>query len=244
MGATALEFRLRMVINAAIIVLGVWSPWIPAERHLPVLEWLPRKVAGLGLMSFSSAVTTLLVIAGVLAALGAILRVWGTAWLGPTTVTALDMKSGSVMASGPYRYVRNPLYIGLWCMVAAIALLMPRSGAAVAMPLLTIFLLRLTLGEEAYLSARLGEPYRAYLRAVPRFLPRLRNNLPRSDAKPQWVRAFLSELLPVSVFVSLVVFAQTYNPGVMARIILIGWGCSLVARAFLPRDKSDSTASA
>ncbi len=244
MGATALEFRLRMVINAAIIVLGVWAPWVPAEERLYLPEWLPREIARAGWMPFSTAVTALLVLAGVLAALGAILRVWGTAWLGPTTVTALDMKSGSVMASGPYRYVRNPLYIGLWCMVAAIALLMPRSGAAIAMPLLTIFLLRLTLGEEAFLSDRLGEPYRAYLQAVPRFLPRLRNNLPPSQASPQWLRAILSELLPISVFVAIVVFAQTYQPGLMARIILIGWGASLVARAFLPRVQAGSTLSA
>ena len=26
---------------------------------------------------------------------------------------------------GPYRYMRNPLYIGLWCMVIAMAFLMP-----------------------------------------------------------------------------------------------------------------------
>ena len=32
------------------------------------------------------------------------------------------------MADGPYRYVRNPLYIGLWCMVIAMAFLMPASG--------------------------------------------------------------------------------------------------------------------
>jgi protein-S-isoprenylcysteine O-methyltransferase Ste14 len=235
MGATALEFRLRMVINAAIIVLGVWAPWVPAERRLYLLEWLPREAAHLGLMSFARAVTTLLIAAGALAALGAILRVWGAAWLGPSTVTHLDMKAGAVVAAGPYRYLRNPLYAGLWCMVAAIALLMPPSGAAVSMLLLTVFLVRLTLGEEAFLSARLGDPYRAYLQAVPRFFPRLRSHLPQSDARPQWVRAVLSELTPIAVFVAVVVFARTYDAHLMARIILIGLGGSLVVRAFLPR---------
>jgi protein-S-isoprenylcysteine O-methyltransferase Ste14 len=244
MRATALEFRLRMVINAAIIVLGVWAPWVPAERRLYVLEWLPREAARAGLMPFSTAVTAVLVVAGVLAALAAVLRVWGTAWLGPATVIGLDMKAGSVMASGPYRYLRNPLYVGLWCMVVAIALLMQPSGAAVSMVLLTAFLLRLTLGEEAFLAARLGEPYCAYLRAVPRFLPRLRNSLPRSDARPQWVRAVLSELMPIGVLLAVVVFAWTYDAHLMARIILIGLGCTLVARALVPRADSGSTVSA
>ena len=244
MRATALEFRLRMVINAAIIVLGVWAPWVPVEQRLYALEWLSREAARAGLMPFSTAVTALLIVSGVLAALAVTLRVWGTAWLGPATVTGLDMKASSVVASGPYRYLRNPLYMGLWCMVAAIALLMQPSGAAVSMVLLTVFLLRLTLGEEAFLSARLGNPYRAYLRAVPRFLPRLRNNLPRSDARPQWVRAVLSELMPIGVLVAVVVFARTYDAHLMTRIILIGLGCSLVARAFLPRANSGSRAPA
>jgi protein-S-isoprenylcysteine O-methyltransferase Ste14 len=235
MGATALEFRLRMVINAATIVLGVWAPWVPSERRLYLLEWLPREVAHLGLMSFSSAVTALLIVSGGLAALGAILRVWGAAWLGPSTVTHLDMKAAAVVAGGPYRYLRNPLYVGLGCMVASIALFMPPSGAAVSMLLLTFFLVRLTLGEEAFLSARLGDPYRAYLQAVPRFFPRLPSKLPKSDARPQWVRAILSELTPIAVFVAIVVFARTYDAHLMARIILIGLGASLVVRAFLPR---------
>jgi protein-S-isoprenylcysteine O-methyltransferase Ste14 len=233
-----------MVINAAIIVLGVWAPWVSVEKRMYVLEWLPREVARAGWMPFSTAVTALLAVAGALAALAAVLRVWGTAWLGPATVTGLDMKAGSVVANGPYRCLRNPLYVGLWCMVAAIALLMQPSGAAVALTLLTVFLLRLTLGEEAFLSARLGEPYRAYLQAVPRFLPRLRNNLAQSDAKPQWVRALLSELTPFGVFASVVVFARTYDAHLMARTMIIGFGSSLVARAFLPRASSESTASA
>jgi protein-S-isoprenylcysteine O-methyltransferase Ste14 len=244
MGATALEFRLRMVINAAIIVLGVWAPWVAPEQRHSLAEWLPREIAHLGLMPFSKAVTGVMIAAGCLAALGAVLRVWGTAWLGPATVTHLDMKAGSVMVGGPYRYLRNPLYVGLWCMVAAMTLLMPRSGAVVAIALLTIFLVRLTMGEEAFLSARLGDSYRAYLAAVPRFLPRLRNNLARSEASPQWVRAILSELTPVAVFIAVVVFAYNYDNRMMARIILIGLGCSLVARAFLPRTDPGITTSA
>jgi protein-S-isoprenylcysteine O-methyltransferase Ste14 len=241
MGATALEFRLRMVINTAIIVLGVWAPWVPQAERLNVLEWLPREVARLGLMPFSSAVTALLIVSAGLAALGAILRVWGSAWLGPATVTHLDMKAGSVTACGPYRYLRNPLYVGLWCTASTVALLMPWSGALVAMTLFTLFLLRLTLGEEAFLSARLGDPYRAYLQAVPRFLPRLGNKLQPGKANPQWVQAFLSELTPIGVFVAVVVFAYNYDARLMARIMLIGLGSSLIIRAFLPRTEPGVT---
>ena len=219
MRATAIEFRLRMFITTAIIVLGVRAPWIPNDRRVLLMEWLPLELARLHLVPFSAAVPAVLAIAAALAALGAILRVWGTAYLGPATVTHPDMKAPAVVANGPYRYVRNPLYIGLWCMVAAMALIMPPLGASLSLAVLSVFLLRLTLGEEAFLSTSLGDPYRAYLAAVPRFLPRLRNHLPHSTARPQWARALVAELTPISVLVAIVVLFWDYNVDLVGRII-------------------------
>ena len=43
------------------------------------------------------------------------------------------------MAAGPYRYVRNPLYLGGWFMMAAISFLMTPSGALFVMVLLQFF---------------------------------------------------------------------------------------------------------
>jgi hypothetical protein len=103
---------------------------------------------------------------------GGAFRVWGTAYLGTGTVNNAEMKAGVVMADGPYRYVRNPLYIGSWLMVAAISVLMPPSGAPFTMVVLSVFLLRLILGEEAFLATQLGEPYIAYRKAVPRLIPK------------------------------------------------------------------------
>lgn len=244
MGATAVEFRLRMAINAAIIVLGVWAPWLPSEKRVLVLEWLPLELARLRVLPFSSAVPAVLIAAGLMAALGAILRVWGTACLGPATVNSLTMKAGTVIADSPYRFLRNPLYVGLWCMVAAITLLMPPSGAALALVLLAFFLLRLTIGEESFLSARLGEPYRTYLHGTPRFLPRLRSQLPRQPSKPHWTRALLAELTPISVLIAVIALAWDYDAHLMGRIILIGFGLSLITRAFLPRPQDATTKSA
>ena len=58
MGASAIEFRLRMVINAAIIILGFWAPWIDAwhiGRRMSLLEWLALELSRLGLTSFANA---------------------------------------------------------------------------------------------------------------------------------------------------------------------------------------------
>jgi len=232
-----------MVINMVIICLGFWAPWIEAwgiGKRISLLEWSALEISRLGLLHFTVAAPAVIVVAALIAAIAAILRVWGAAWLGPTTVQHGQMQAGIVMADGPYRYVRNPLYLGVWCMVAALAFIMPLSGALFTMVMLTVFLLRLILGEEAFLTAKIGEPYLNYLHAVPRLIPRLRSNLPPTGRKPRWLLAVLSEITPIGVFVTLAFFSWSYNNGLILRAILVSFGISLVVRAFVPKIKQES----
>ena len=238
MRATAVEFRLRMAINAAIIILGFWAPWIETwgiGRRISLIEWLALQISRLSLASFSLATSALIAVAMLFAAAAVTFRVWGTAYLGSSTVNSIHMIAGNMLADGPYRYVRNPLSVGLWCMVVAMAFLMPASGAVFGMALISVFLFRLTLGEEAFLAAQLGETYKAYLRAVPRFIPQLRGAPASSGAKAHWLRAMLAELTPIGVLVAVVVFSRSYHLALAGRIILVFFGASLIVRAFLPR---------
>jgi hypothetical protein len=102
------------------------------------------------------------------------------------------------------------------------------------MILITLFILRLTLGEEAFLSARIGDSYKAYLQAVPRFFPRLRGGPSPSGAKPQWIRACGAELIPIGTLAGIIVYARNYDLALAGRVILIFLGASLIVRAFLP----------
>jgi protein-S-isoprenylcysteine O-methyltransferase Ste14 len=243
MGASAIEFRLRMPINAAIIILGFWAPWIEGWHvgsRISLLEWLALEVSRTGLAAFAVATPLLLIVAALFASTAALFRVWGTAYLGPSTVNSINMVAGRVMADGPYRYVRNPLYIGLWCMVMAMTFLMPVSGALFATALITLFAIRLTLGEEAFLARQIGEPYLSYLRAVPRFFPRFRGAPAPAGANPNWLRATFAELTPIGIFVGIVVYSRNYDLELTGRIILIFFGASLVVRAFLPRPRVSS----
>ena len=238
MRATKIEFRLRMVIIALIISLGFWAPWIEAlgiGRRSAFMEWLALEISRLGLVRFTVASPVVIVIAALIAALAVILRVWGTAYLGHGIVAHAQMQAGRVMADGPYRYVRNPLYLGTWLTIAAIAFLMPPTGALFAMALLTVFLLRLIFGEEAFLAAQLGEPYLAYLRAVPRLLPRLRGAPSSAGHKPRWLHGILAELFPIGVFIALAVLSWSYDNLLMIKAILISLGVSLIVRALMPR---------
>jgi len=233
-----------MVINLSLIFLGFWSPWLGPGKHTILLEWLPVQLSRLGLISFGAGVTAVQIAAGVLAALGVLLRVWGSACLGPSTVSNLSMMAGTVVASGPFRYTRNPLYLGLWFMVAALAFLMPPSGALCTIVLISFFLIRLTLGEESFLAGQLGEPYEAYLHSVPRFFPRLRNALPPNTARPQWVRSILAELTPIGIFVAFAFLSWSYNGTLMLRVILVSFGLSLVSRALMPQAPGEPTSTA
>jgi protein-S-isoprenylcysteine O-methyltransferase Ste14 len=236
-----------MGINAAIIVLGFWAPWIEAwgiGSRISLLEWLALEISRAGLLRFTLATPVVIVVGALIAGIGAALRVCGTAYLGSGTVQSMNMRAEGVMADGPYRYVRNPLYLGLWCMVAAMALLMPPTGALFAIFLLTIFLLRLILGEERFLSAQLGEPYRAYAASVPRLIPRLRSTVARGGSKPQWARSALAELMPIGVFFVLTALSWTYDNRLMGRAILIVFGASLVVRALVPQSVNRASTSA
>ncbi len=242
MGATKIEFRLRVAIITVIITLGFWAPWIELwgiGHRTPLMTWLAFELTRLGILRFAAAVPVVIVVAALFAAVAVVLRVWGTAWLGTTTVLHGKMKAGAVMADGPYRYVRNPLYIGSWCMFAAMAFVMPSTGALFAMILLTAFLLRLILGEEAFLFRQLGQSYQDYLRAVPRLIPRLRiklwpDGIQPTGRKPQWLRAAISEVNPIGVFITMAFLSWSYDNWLMVRAIIVSLGVSLVVHALLP----------
>lgn len=83
MGATRIEFRLRMAIMIVIVTLGFWAPWIEPwgssyefAQRIPLLEWLPLQLTRLGLLPFSIASPVVIVIGILFAAVGAILRIW------------------------------------------------------------------------------------------------------------------------------------------------------------------------
>jgi protein-S-isoprenylcysteine O-methyltransferase Ste14 len=229
---------------AVIICLGFWAPWVQLwgiGSRISLIEWLALEISRLGLLRFTLATPIVIVCGALIAAMGAVLRIWGSAWLGHGVVINGQMQGGSLMADGPYRYVRNPLYLGIGCMIAALALLMPATGALFVLLAVPTFLFCLILGEEAFLVTKIGEPYRAYLHSVPRLLPRLRTTLTRTGNKPRWLQAVLSEINPIGVFVTIAFLSWTYDDRLMDRAILITFGLSLVMRALMPGQRETSS---
>lgn len=78
------------------------------------------------------------------------------------------------VAAGPYRFVRNPMYLGGMAMLLGAGLIVGSPAiVALAFAFLGLFHLFVTLYEEPTLERRFGDSYRAYKRRVHRWLPRL-----------------------------------------------------------------------
>lgn len=79
-----------------------------------------------------------------------------------------------LVLEGPYRYVRNPLYVTDFALILGTGLL-ARSWFLILLAALYAAQLALQLPlEERELRARFGRPYRRYCQLVPRFIPRRR----------------------------------------------------------------------
>ena len=237
MKATPLEFRFRFFILAAIYFLGFTAPWdywlhLDSIRTWQLIASWPARS---GWLSFSAATIAVLLLGILCALVGALLRTWGTAYLSPSVVQDHAMHGEGVVAAGPFRYVRNPLYLGNIFHTFALALLMPPTGAIFCILAVTLFQLRLIAAEESFLTTKLGDAYTAYCAKVPRLIPALTPRVPASAIRPRWLLAFFGEIYMWGVVVSFAFLGWRYNSILLIKGVLISLGISLIIRALLPR---------
>lgn len=231
MKAAQFEFRYRLWIAFAIYLLGFWAPWAAPgsttwlELSGELARWLPLQAASIVVTS----------VALLLALLGTLFRVWGTAYIGSFVVKSSTMHAREVVAAGPYRYLRNPLYLGSFLFAVSVTIFMPPSGAIFALIASFVQMLRLILREEFYMESQQGEAYLAYKRRVSRLLPSLVARVPKSPARPQWLQAVVAEIFYVLMTGCFAVLAWRYNATLMIQALLICFGLSLVVRAFAIR---------
>lgn len=104
---------------------------------------------------------------------GIVLRTWSKRVLGRFYTFAIDLaEEHRVLAEGPYRFVRHPLYLGTFLAIAGFPLL-TQSWATVwflTLPTALVYGLRL-LKEEAYLVRHLGADYQTYAQRTARLIP-------------------------------------------------------------------------
>src|ERR1700751_224100 len=132
-------------------------------------------------------------IGALLVFLSAALRTLGAAYLRTTVVHDTAQHSETLVADGPFRYTRNPLYLGNLPMAAGIGVLASVSGFIFLVLANWIFVYRLILREEEALRHSQGESYLAYCETVPRFWPSFTPRVPPGNLRPQWGQALGGE---------------------------------------------------
>lgn len=79
--------------------------------------------------------------------------------------------ASALLTTGPFRWSRNPLYVGLSTLLACFGLLLDSAWMLFLVPVLVLLLDRLVIvREEARLRTQFGEAYEAYCRRVRRWL--------------------------------------------------------------------------
>lgn len=79
--------------------------------------------------------------------------------------------SSALVVEGVYRYTRNPMYVGMAALYAALALILDSVTALVlGLPLILVIDRAVIAREERYLITRFGDEYRRYMHQVRRWI--------------------------------------------------------------------------
>lgn len=79
--------------------------------------------------------------------------------------------SSALVTDGPYRFTRNPMYVGMACLYLGASLAFGYLWSAALLPVVLIVIDRYVIArEEAYLQRRFGKQYTAYRGKVRRWL--------------------------------------------------------------------------
>jgi protein-S-isoprenylcysteine O-methyltransferase Ste14 len=226
-------FRFRRLALFIIFFVAFWAPWARLAGAHPgsTWLWLAGTLAANKILSIATATVLVVALATLAMFLAALLRTWAAAYLGSDVVHDRDLHSERVVADGPYRYVRNPLYLGMWLLTAALSILMPPSGALFALVAAVLLSLALVRAEESKLTAERGDAYLQYLKQVPRFLPSLVPKIPAGNARPRWLQGFLGEIHFWGMTLTYLLFAHRYDVTVLEQGVLVSIGIAFLVRA-------------
>jgi protein-S-isoprenylcysteine O-methyltransferase Ste14 len=208
MKGSEFEFRYRALLIALIYFVG-YSLY--AFDHVSVIDVLARWMKGPHAEHGVLAAKLLVGFAALLIAFGSLVRTWGAAYLQSSVVHDAKLHSTELVADGPYRHVRHPLYFASIVANIGFALLASRSGFLFIVIAMTLLYLRLAGREDEELETSQGEQYREFARRVPRLWPSLSPRVAATGAKPRWGQAFRGEAFMWAFTGAVAVFAITLN---------------------------------
>jgi protein-S-isoprenylcysteine O-methyltransferase Ste14 len=157
----------------------------PASASSRMLRWLTRTPVQTFILSPLAVIAVELVLHGgkpVFVPWGGLLLAWG--YLQYRLVGRYRLRLGGggpgmqappqrILTQGPYRYVRNPMYLGHLILLAGLAVTFRSVFALLLLAARAVWFHRRVLEDEARLEALFGAPYNAYRARVKRWIPLL-----------------------------------------------------------------------
>ena len=231
--ATNFEFRYRFWVFGALFWLAFASYSLDHQNAgAALVEWLARVRQG---SAPDAAYRAVFAVGALFCIAAALLRTWATAYLHAAVMVDMRLHTARLVADGPYRYVRNPLYLGNILLALGFATMASRLGFLILVGGMILFDYRLILREEAEIGTSQGESYRAYCVAVPRLLPSLRPRVPAAGGTPNWSDGFLGEafmwVLAASVAAFAITLRQTIFFVVLGSAFVVYAICYAIIRA-------------
>lgn len=237
MRATKFEFEKRFWIICAIFAVGFslatfdHTSFTTAVRSLVAPSIVPGSREALNVERFIIACGVFLVF------VTAALRTWAAAYLRTGIVHDTAQHSEALVADGPFRYVRNPLYLANLPMAAGIGVLASRLGWFFIVAASWLFVYRLIFREEEALRQGQGESYRAYLKAVPRFWPSLVPRVPSGNRSPRWGQAIAGEMFVWLFGIAELILAITLNIRLAGIVFVAGFVAHFVLARGLSKNR-------
>lgn len=159
----------------------------------------------LAMVLFARPTDATMVTGGIIALAGELLRFWGVSYAGSLTRVTGSVGAPEVIVSGPFAYVRNPLYLGNILMYTGIGwmahALHPWLVLAAFVYFTFQYVMIVTL-EEEFLEKEFGAAYLEFRRHVPRFVPRLTpyRHAAQEHQRPRWNEGLRSETRTLQAF--------------------------------------------
>lgn len=107
---------------------------------------------------------------------GDLLFVWSHRALGKNWSPLLEIRKGhTLVTSGPYKFIRDPMYAAIFIIGIGISLLSSNWIVALSymLPVICMYLVRIS-DEEKMMIEQFGDEYRMYMKKTGRLIPKLR----------------------------------------------------------------------
>jgi len=151
--------RLATLVLMTLAFVLLFRPWLSIgplrSRFIPSDNWISW--IGIAFTSF-----------------GVLLAIWARYCLGQYWSAQVTLKQGhQLIRSGPYRFIRHPIYTGMLLGATGTALGVGEWRGVLAVVLIYLAHSRKAMREESLLASEFGEEYESYRRSTGFLLPRL-----------------------------------------------------------------------